>query len=75
MMLRVVNSKEGTLSQLGLARIRYEGRSELTYEIESDVESLAEGKAMFDKNNRAFVLCVRSKMSIVPKDNGETHEV
>jgi hypothetical protein len=75
MMLRIIDNKDNTISQLGLARIRYEGRSELSYEIESDIESLTEGKTILNEDNRLLVLCVRSKMSIQPKDNGETHEV
>lgn len=75
MMLRVVNSDDNSLSQLGLARIRYEGRSELDYEVESDIKPLMKGNISIDRNNKPLVLCIKSKMSIELKDNGEAHGV
>lgn len=74
MMMRIINSKDDTISQLGLARIRYEGRSEITYEIESDIEPLLKGSENID-NHKQLILCIKSKMTITPKEIGVTHGI
>ncbi|MBN2444424.1 MAG: hypothetical protein JXJ04_23880 [Spirochaetales bacterium] len=75
MMVRIVNAKDNKFSQLGLARIRYEGQSELAYEIDPDITSLMEGTEHFDNDNSSLVLCVKNKMSIIPKNQGETYGI
>ncbi|MBN2531751.1 MAG: hypothetical protein JXB88_02605 [Spirochaetales bacterium] len=74
MMLRVINRNDETISQLGLARIRYEGQSEISYEIESDLEPLLKGSERIDSQKQR-ILCVKSKMSIIPKKIGEAHGI
>lgn len=75
MMLRIISRKDNKLSQLGLARIRYEGHSELTYEIESDLNQLVEGTVSSDNVNQNVILSIRSKMSITQKKNGESNGI
>ncbi|MBN2533321.1 MAG: hypothetical protein JXB88_10535 [Spirochaetales bacterium] len=71
MMIRVINSKDDAISQLGLARIRYEGHSEISYKIESDIKPLLKGRKNV-YNDKQLVLCIKSKISITPKGIGET---
>jgi hypothetical protein len=72
MMMRVINSKDDSISQLGLARIRYEGRSKISYEIEKDIEQLAKVKGELDDRHQR-ILCIKSKMTVIPKEMGESN--
>jgi hypothetical protein len=74
MMMRIINNDGSTVSQLGLARIRYEGRSEISYEIESDIKPLLLGRENM-YNHKQLILCVKSTMSITPKEIGENHGI
>jgi hypothetical protein len=74
MMIRVINSENNTVSQLGLARIRYEGCSDISYNVESDLKQLVKDSENLDKH-KFKILCVKSKMTITPKETGETHGI
>jgi hypothetical protein len=74
MMMRVINNSDNTISQLGLARIRYEGKSELSYEVEPDIKPLLKGRESMN-NGEYLILCVKSKMFITPKEIGEPHDI
>lgn len=74
MMIRVINNDDDTESQLGLARIRYEGRSEISYEIESNIKPLLKGNEQIDTNKHR-ILCVKSRMSVLPKEVRRIHGI
>ena len=74
MLMRIMDSKNDAISQLGLARIRYEGCSEISYEIENDIEQLLKDRESIDNHNQR-ILCVKSKMTIIPKEIGESHGI
>ncbi|MBN2536333.1 MAG: hypothetical protein JXB88_25850 [Spirochaetales bacterium] len=73
MMLRAINADNNKVKQLGLARVRYEGHSEITYETRDDIHALLENTKNTKMNNDLMVLNIKIKTFIIPGQKGEVN--